>query len=186
MSGFNNIKGKIQNNRNIIDIKHRIRYRDSFRIRKTKDGDRYRVSKRLKNKSKSVSVSFIKKLCEKPMGIVELLMKLGIYKKTLSLKLLFILIPFIILIFTDSFVISVVITTINIFCCYFMFSITTVSKSRAMENGKFDYGKYKYLKARGETISILLMLLISMFLIIFGHYYLKSLIQLLTGLVVDI
>ena len=172
--------------RKINELKYRFNNRNSFRLTKTKDGDKYRVSKRLKNKMKSNGIGFVRKLCSKPMNLIDFLMRFGIYKKTLSLKLIFVLIPFVVLNITDSFVISVVITTINIFCCYLMFSFAITNKEEAIVDGKFDYGMYKTIKAKKETIAIIIMCFVSLLLILLGHYYLESLMQIFASLVVDV
>ena len=179
------INNKIQNNRNIRELKHRFKTRDRFRFIKNKEGDRYRVSKRLKYQTKQVGNAFLRRLFARPMNLVDLMIRIGLYKKTLVLKLLFILFPFVILLITNGFVIAVIIATIDIFCCALIFSMTDVERKEALVNGKFDYGKYKSIKAQKETIAILLMMFISMALIIIGNSILEQLLQAMSGLAME-
>ena len=179
------INEKIYNSRSISELRHRIKTRDKLRFTKTKDGNKYRVSKRLKYQVKQIRGGLLKKLCAKPMSLIDLMLRIGIYKKTLALKLLFILFPFIILLITDGFVISVVVATIDIFLCALIFSITTTERKEAIVNGKFDYGKYKTIKAKKETISILLMFFVAMMLTIIGHFILEKLLQTMSGIVIE-
>ena len=75
-------------------------------------------------------------------------------------------------------VVAFVITTINVFACVIMFSFAVVSKEVGMVNGVFDYGKYKYEKAKREVIIILVMTAFTMITIIFGHCIFDFIIQL--------
>lgn len=178
-------KFKASKNRKMEIIKNKIKNRNHFRLTKTKEGYKYKIPKRLKHTSKMLSMNFIRKICSKPMGIIDLLVKMKIYKHTLSLKLIFILIPFVILLLIDNVVMAIIIATIDIFCCAIMFSITATERQEALVNGKFDYGKYKQIKAKKETIAILLMFFVSSVLIILGHTTLNSLVQTMSGMVLE-
>ena len=147
--------------------------------------EKHRVSKVIKHKTKTFRSELLKKICIKQIGLIELLISLGIYKKTLMLKLAFVVVPFIILLIVDDVATALIVTIVDIFCCAFIFSITSTSRNDGMINGIFDYGKYKYIKAYRETVAILIMLFISLVLIISGHYFLKSFVPTVVGIVIE-
>ena len=102
-------------------------------------------------------------------SVVKLLIRFGLYKKILLLKLVFIIVPFLFFIVVDNFVLAFIMTIFNILICAVIFLLTDVNKKLAMVNGEFDYGRYKYLKSVKETIAILLALFTVMMSTFFGH-----------------
>ena len=151
----------------------------------TKQGNTYKISKRLKHNTKAIRNILIKKLNIRRIGLVELLMNVKLYKQTFLLKLIFVLIPLIILIPLDNVVMAMIMTIFDIFCCALIFSLASTERKDAMVNGAFDYGKYKYIKSYRETIAILVMFFISSVSIIIGHYFLKDLLPVIVDIVVD-
>lgn len=109
-------------------------------------------------------------------SVVKLLIRFGLYKKILLLKLVFIIVPFLFFIVVDNFVLAFIMTIFNIFICAVIFSLTDVNRNLAMVNGEFDYGKYKYLKSVKETIAILLALFTVMMSTFFGHYVIDDIV----------
>jgi len=183
------IRFKKNDKKNIQDkylnkINRKIKYHYSFYSAKKKLDDikKYRFSKRIKHKTKSIRVGFIKKLCSKPINLIDLFIKIGLYKQTLLLKLIFVLVPFAIVLLLDNVVVAIIVATINIFFCALFFSITTTERHEAIVDGKFDYGKYKYIKSYKETIAILLMFFVSSALILIGHNVLEDLIPTISGI----
>ena len=76
-----------------------------------------------------------------------------------------------------------IIATIDIFCCAFLFSMTTTERYEAIIDGSFDYGKYKYIKARKEVVAILFMFFIAVVSILIGHFFnLENFIQSISGI----
>ena len=163
-------------------VKYRIENRNHFRIFKAKGGYKYQPTKRIKYVSKELTIGFLRRLSKKSYNLVDLLIRLKIYKQALLLKILFVIIPMIILIITDNIVVAISITTINVFLCTLFFSFCVVDKQEATLNGKFDYGFYKYLKAKKETIVIILTFFTVMMTIIIGHYYFNDVIFMLTNI----
>lgn len=111
-------------------------------------------------------------------NIVKLVVRSGLYKKILLLKLVFIMAPFLFFVVVDNFVLAFIMTIFNIFICAVIFSLTDVNKNLAMVNGEFDYGKYKYLKSVKETIAILLAFFTVMMSTFFGHYVIDDVVGL--------
>lgn len=132
-------------------------------------------TRRVYRKTIKTTTFGIKKLS---FSVVRLLVKFGLYKKILLLKLLFIMAPFIFFIFVDNFVLAFIMSIFNIFICAVIFSLTDVNKNLAMVNGEFDYGKYKYLKSVKETIAILLAFFTIMMSTFFGHYIIDDIVGL--------
>lgn len=130
-------------------------------------------TKRYYKRTLKVATFGVKKIS---FSIVKLLVRFGLYKNILLLKLLFIMVPFIFFIVVDNFVLAFIMATFNIFICAIIFSLTDVNKNLAMVNGEFDYGKYKHLKSIKETIAILLAFFTVMMSTFFGHYIIDDVI----------
>ena len=154
-------------------------------VRDVERRHKYRASKRLKHVSKQTSMFLLRKLIMRPMGLLELLMYLGIARHVLLLKLIFILLPFSVLILIDNVVIAIVVSTVDVFCCALIFSITITDRSEALVDGKFDYGKYKHIRAKKDTIAILLMSFVATLSILIGHYFIGGFIQIIPSMIVD-
>ena len=80
-----------------------------------------KIRKKFKNSMKYVGKktlyysSFLPK--KTSINLIKLLIKLGLYKHAISIRLFFMLFPFLLLIVVDGAVIAFVVTTINIFVC---------------------------------------------------------------------
>ena len=137
-----------------------------------------KIRKKFKNNMKYIGKktwyysSFLPK--KTSISFVKLLIKLGLYKSALSIRLFFILFPFLFLIVVDGAVTAFIITTINIFVCSIVFLATNVSKEGAMVNGNFDYGKYRNKKIIRETIAIIICFALVMFNTFIGHFFVEK------------
>lgn len=144
---------------------------------------KYRLSKRIKYRSKIARNEVMKHFYFKSVGLVDLLVRLGVHKNVFFLKLMFVIMPFAVLCFTNNTIIAMIIATIDIFCCAFLFSMTTTERYEAIIDGSFDYGKYKYIKARKEVVAILFMFFIAVVSILIGHFFnLENFIQSISGI----
>ena len=136
------------------------------------------VSKKIRRNGKNITNNILNRLLIKPTSIVDLLLKLGVHKHTLSLKLVFILAIFVALLVMDNFVISFIMTTADVFCIALIFSFTTASKLEATIDGKFDYGIYKKIKARKDIIAIVIAFFTTTISIMIGHCYVADIVRL--------
>ncbi len=164
---------KRQNNFNKRNIK--TRKSGKFFFKKKINENNYRLSKRIKYK---------RKFYIKPIGLIDLFVKIGFYKDILLLKLIFIIAPLIVLLLIDNAVIAIIIATIDIFCCALIFSTTYTNKNEAIRKGKFDYDLYKYIKSRKETRAILIMTFVSIILTLIGHLLMKDFLITISGIAV--
>ena len=137
-----------------------------------------KIRKKFKNSMKYVGKktlyysSFLPK--KTSINLIKLLIKLGLYKHAISIRLFFMLFPFLLLIVVDGAVIAFLVTTINIFVCSIVFLATNVSKEEAYVNGNFDYGKYKNKKIIRETIAIIVCFAFVMFNTFIGHFFVEK------------
>lgn len=145
-------------------------YNKNFFRKKTN----YRLSKRLKHQSKIVVDKMMKKFYTKPIGLIDLLVGLGLYKDVLLLKLIFIIVPFFILFLFDDIVIAMIIATVDIFLCALVFSMTVTGKHEAIVDNKFDYDLYRNIKSKKVTKAILIMTFVSIILTLVGHFSMKN------------
>ncbi|GEM_PF-6513034 len=129
--------------------------RTNFRFRRSRDGEKFRVSKRIKHQSKVAGVALVKKLTARPYRLVGLLMKMRVYKYSIQAKLICMLAPFFVLLILDNFVLALIVACVNIFVCALFFTFASVERSEAIVGGKFDYGAYKTIKAKRDTIAII-------------------------------
>lgn len=173
---------KRQNNFNKRNIK--TRKSGKFFFKKKINENNYRLSKRIKYKTKVFRDNFIRKFYIKPIGLIDLFVKIGFYKDILLLKLIFIIAPLIVLLLIDNAVIAIIIATIDIFCCALIFSTTYTNKNEAIRKGKFDYDLYKYIKSRKETRAILIMTFVSIILTLIGHLLMKDFLITISGIAV--
>ena len=98
------------------------------------------TNKKAKRISKSALFYLMGKTRRYSYSLIDLLIKIGVYKTALLLKLIFIVSPFVVLTIVDNFVVAFIMTIINIFLCAIFFSFATVSKSECIVNGEFDFG----------------------------------------------
>ena len=154
-------------------------YNKNFFKKKTN----YRFSKRLKYKSKIVVNEIMKKFYTKPIGLIDLLVGLGLYKDVLLLKLIFIIVPFVILFLFDDIVVAMIIATVDIFLCALVFSMTVTERHEAIVDNKFDYDLYRNIKSKKETKAILIMTFVSIILTLIGHFSMKDLLLVVSKVV---
>lgn len=154
-------------------------YNKNFFKKKTN----YRFSKRLKHKSKIVVNEIMKKFYTKPIGLIDLLVGLGLYKDVLLLKLIFIIVPFVILFLFDDIVVAMIIATVDIFLCALVFSMTVTERHEAIVDNKFDYDLYRNIKSKKETKAILIMTFVSIILTLIGHFSMKDLLLVVSKVV---
>ena len=151
-----------------------------FFVKKNVDNDyknekyKKRVSKTIKHIGKKTIFKTNNIIQRRTFGLLTILVKLGVHKKILSIKLAIIFIPLITMLLLDNFMIAIATATFNIFMCAIAFSFTNISKQDATINGVFDYGFYKKKKAYREVAIIVFTTLIMMLSIIFGHYVLNK------------
>ena len=107
------------------------------------------------------------------------MVKFGFAKYTPKAKVAFIILPLILSTLVDNVAVAIVVTSLNLFVCVILFSFAVVPKEYGVVNGVFDYGKYKYIKAKREVIIMLIMTAFMLFSIIFGHYIFDNIFDLI-------
>ena len=135
------------------------------------------TNKKAKRISKSALFYITNKTRKYSYSLIDLLIKLGVYKIALLLKLIFIVSPFIVLTIVDNFVVAFIMTIMNIFLCAIFFSFATVSKSECIVNGEFDFGLYQQKKAKRETVVIVITFGTVLLSIFIGHYIVTDIIS---------
>ena len=135
------------------------------------------TNKKAKRISKSALFYLMGKTRRYSYSLIDLLIKIGVYKAALLLKLIFIVSPFVVLTIVDNFVVAFIMTIINIFLCAIFFSFATVSKSECIVNGEFDFGLYQQKKATRETIVIVITFCVVLLSIFVGHYIITDIIS---------
>ena len=144
--------------------------RKSFRFRRSRDGEKFRVSKRIKHQSRQAGVAMVKKLTARPYRLIGLLMKFKIYRYSTNVKISCILVPFFVLLILDNFLIALIVACMDIFFCALFFTFASVDKKEAIISGQFDYGEYKRIKAKKDTIAIVASLLLMVVSIVISHF----------------
>ena len=147
------------------------RGRKSFRFRKSRDGEKFRVSKRIKHQSKQAGIAVVKKLTARPYRLIGLLMRFKIYKYSNNVKISCILVPFFVLLILDNFLLALIVACMDIFLCALFFAFASVDKKEAIISGQFDYGEYKRIKAKKDTTAIVASLLVMVLSIVISHFF---------------
>ncbi|MEN9782282.1 MAG: hypothetical protein RL208_432 [Pseudomonadota bacterium] len=101
----------------------------------------------------------------KPYNIIDLLIVMKVYKKIALVKVMCILLPFCVLSIIDGLFVSVLMSGFNILLCAVVFWSLAYDEN------------YLYIQKRYNIITILIAILINVFIILIGHYYVANLVK---------
>jgi len=101
----------------------------------------------------------------KPYNIIDILIMMKVYKKIALVKVMCIVLPFCILSITDGLFISVLMSSINILICAAVFWSLSYDEN------------YLYIQKKYNIITILIAILINVFIILIGHYYIANIVK---------
>ena len=120
---------------------------------------------KVENKSKLAGIQQNTYIRLKPYNIIDILIIMKVYRKIALVKVMCIVLPFCILSITDGLFISVLMSSINILICAAVFWSLSYDEN------------YLYIQKKYNIITILIAILINVFIILIGYYYIANIVQ---------